>query len=341
MTQAIVESKKQSEIDYVPFGSKDKVKLSIKIIRDYIAEPGKNGEQPDDRECMRFMMLCRGRQLDPFQGDSFMIPFWSSKDNRYRWALVTAHQAFTKRAEIHPEYNGKESGIIINPQECKACKGDGRIDDKVCSRCNGQGWWDELFGDLLPDTLGGEKVALVGGWCKVYYKTRKIPEYQRLKLSTYRKTTAQWNDDPAGMICKCAEAAALRSAFPNTIGGLYLRDEMAGATGEFRRPDFSTTEAPAMETTATVVTSTPAEPTKEPEKHVEVPEMITTIRKKCKDSKLTEPYLMGYLTSIALTPGGTETLEECHLNNPQAIEMVYSQLDEIITKALAFIQKKK
>lgn len=340
MTQAIIESKKQSEIEYVPFGSKDRVKLSLKIIRDYIAEPGKNGEMPDDRECMKFMMLCRGRQLDPFQGDSFMIPFWSSKDNRYRWALVTAHQAFTKRAEIHPEYNGKESGIIINPQECKPCDGTGTKDDKVCPRCKGQGWWDELFGDLMPDTLGGEKVTLVGGWCKVYYKTRTVPEYQRLKLGTYRKNTAQWNDDSAGMICKCAEAAALRSAFPNTIGGLYLRDEMAGTTGEFRRPDFTSTDAPALEATSTVTTTTPVE-TKPEEKQPEINDMIVAIRKKAKDSKLTEPYLMGYLSSIALVPAGTETLEECHLNNPQAIEMVYSQLDQIIDKSLAFIQKKK
>lgn len=45
-------------------------------------------------------------------------------------------------------------------------------------------------------------------------------------MERFNKGFAQWAVDPAGMICKCAEADALRSSFPTLLGGLYMRDEM-------------------------------------------------------------------------------------------------------------------
>jgi hypothetical protein len=60
----------------------------------------------------------------------------------------------------------------------------------------------------------------------VLFKTRSTPVYKRLKLSTFNKGFGRWNVDPAGMIVKCAEADGLRSAFPNSLGGMYLEDEM-------------------------------------------------------------------------------------------------------------------
>src|SRR5262245_42357334 len=120
-------AKKEQEIEFVPFGTADKIRLSLAIIRTYIAEPAQGGALPDDRQCMHFMMMCKARQLNPFEGDAFMVPFYDKAKQAYRWSLITAHNVFLKRAEVHPDYAGKKSGVIITPQRCKGCGGDGVI----------------------------------------------------------------------------------------------------------------------------------------------------------------------------------------------------------------------
>lgn len=329
-TQAVVK-KSQQEIEFSPLANpNEKVKLSIGIIRTLIAEPGKNGEVPDDRQCIRFMMLCKARQLNPFEGDAFMIPFFSTQKNCYEWSLITAHSAFLKRAEIHPDYAGKQSGIIITPPiPCKACSGRGIIEANMtmCPRCKGSGEVDELMGDYLPDQIGGEEVKLAGGWCRVYYKSKNTPEYQRLKLSAYQKPTNNWRQDPAGMICKCAEAASLRSAFPNTIGGMYLMEEMA-ARGEdtfsIRKPIFKSLSNPDIEQTATV---TPVEVSP-----------VAKVRELCAKSNVKEPILIAFLQQMGCVHEKDVTLEAIADESPDIIVMVAEQWNDISAKIAEYIK---
>lgn len=330
MSTMLPEKKKEQEMEFIPFGTQAKIKLSVHIVKTLVAVPGDKGELPDDRQCMRFMMLCRARQADPFQGDAFMIPFWSSRKNAYEWALVIAHQAFLKRAEVHPDYNGKESGIIVNPQACKVCNETGMVDDNLCPKCKGQTYWDEIEGDFMPDGM-----ELLGGWCKVYYKTKSKVEYQRLRLSTYRKNTPQWKDDAPGMICKCAEAASLRSAFPNTIGGLYLRDEMHEGAG-FSSPVF---EATTVETGPAEPPKTQPELTKQPtegEKPSTTADNMKSVaqfRKSLRGTGVEERQVLAYMASNNHTKKEYLTLEELALNAPEAFQKMMANsgafLDEI------------
>lgn len=187
-------------VDYQAFGSKEIIKLSLEIVKSIICVPGKQGEVCDDRQAMKFMMMCKARGLNPFEGDAFLIPFTDTDSNTTSFTLITAHQAFLKRAEVHPEYDGMESGVVLK---------------------NVDGKFEEREGDMFLD---GE--FLLGGWAVVHFKTRSHPMRKRLSLAVFSTGKARWKKDPAGMIVKCAEADALRSSFPTQLGGLYIDGEL-------------------------------------------------------------------------------------------------------------------
>jgi phage recombination protein Bet len=185
-------------IEIVPFGTDERIRLSVAIVQKMIAVPTRTGKIPDPTQCIKFMMLCRARHLNPFEGDAFMLGYDTQSGPQF--SLITAHQVFLKRAEASKGFNGIESGVIVRLKE-----GGGLI---------------EREGDLVYDDEN-----LLGGWAKVYRKDREKPFYRRLKLSTFNTGRSRWEKDPAGMIVKCAEADALRSAFPTHLGGLYLQEE--------------------------------------------------------------------------------------------------------------------
>ncbi len=167
----------------------------------FLCKPTKRGFTCSAEHAVRFMMLCKARALNPWEGDAFLVGY-DTKDGPV-FNLITAHQAFIKRAEANPAYNGMGSGVVvISPT-------------------------DELL-DIAGDFVPGD-CQLVGGWARVHRKDQEIPTYRRLNLSTFDKGFSVWNTNKAGMIVKCAEADALRSTFPNSCGGMYTEGELAPA----------------------------------------------------------------------------------------------------------------
>jgi len=227
---AVLASKEERDVVYKAFGSEDNVKLNLSIVKNYVAVPyiTMQGNQqvtllPDDRECLRFMMLCRGQRADPFQGDAYMVPFWDKKLNKPVWSLITGIVCFRKRAETNPDFDGMESGVIVMNTDTEEVK--------------------ELEGDFLPPST-----QLLGGWANVHFKNKKIPTRRKVNLSTYKKGFGVWMSDEAGMIVKVAEAQALRDSFPTLLGGFQLKEEVidleparveVSAPQSERRPDFA------------------------------------------------------------------------------------------------------
>ena len=187
--------------EYVPFMSKETIKLTPRMVQQFLCTRTKKGAVCDERQAARFVMLCKARGLNPWEGDAYLVGYDS--DEGPTFSLITAHQAFLKRAETHPEYDGMESGVMIQ-----------KTGDQEAPV-------EELIGDFIPHGR-----TLVGGWAKVYFKHRKIPMYKRLAFAVFNSGYSRWKKDPAGMIVKCAESDALRSSFPNTLGGMYLDGEM-------------------------------------------------------------------------------------------------------------------
>ena len=224
MSNAIQKAEERS-VEFTPHGSQDKIKLTVGMVQRMVAVPTKSGRTCSERDAFKFIMLCRARRLDPFQGDAFLIGF-DAKDGP-QFSLITAHQAFLKRAELHPEFDGMKSGVIVL---------DG---GKVV----------ELEGDFHT-----EEQMLLGGWATVFFKTRKVPSHDKLALKNFMKRwpdgspQGRWKDDPEGLIVKCAESSALRKAFPTMLGGLYMREEIevSGQTlSDMPMPALEAEAAPA------------------------------------------------------------------------------------------------
>lgn len=96
------------------------------------------------------------------------------------------------------------------------------------------------YGPMITEKLGGHEITYPE-WCKI--TVRKIvagqivefsaKEYWIENYATGYQTLApntMWKKRPRGQITKCAEAQALRKAFPDVIGALPTFEEMEGKT---------------------------------------------------------------------------------------------------------------
>lgn len=188
----------EREVTYTPFQSADKITLTAGMVIKFLCKPTKRGFSCSAEHAVRFMMLCKARSLNPWEGDAYLVGYDGQDGPEFN--LITAHQAFLKRAEAHTEFEGMESGVML-------------IDSNAVIT--------ETQGDFIPPGF-----QLVGGWAKVYRKDRKIPCYRRLNLNVFNKGYSQWKANPQGMIVKVAEADALRSSFPNSLAGMYADGEV-------------------------------------------------------------------------------------------------------------------
>ena len=236
-TQAVTTTR-ESAVEFQPFGAEDKIKLTLDIVRKYCATPTKTGKLPEERDLMNFMMLCRSRRLDPFSGDAFLIGY-EDRDGGVKWSLITSHAAFLKRATCSEKFQGMRSGVIVKDSA-------NNIVDRV--------------GDFFYD-----EDRLIGAWAIIDLANLKHPVGRRIRLSTFQKSFGQWQSNPGGMIVKCVEADALRSAFPTLLSGLYTSDEapayQVDTSAPAKSPDFGGRPgAPAPARRVVVSTSQPAQP---------------------------------------------------------------------------------
>lgn len=171
------------------------VKLSGAMVKDYLVRG--NGDV-SDQELVMFMNLCKFQKLNPFLNEAYLIKFGSQPAQ-----IIVSKEAFMKRAENHPKYEGFEAGIIV-----------------------------ERKGELV-EVEGAVKLSedkLIGGWAKIYRTDRKKPITTRISLDEFSKGQATWKAMPLNMIRKSAIVNAQREAFPDTLGALYTEDDALSQT---------------------------------------------------------------------------------------------------------------
>ena len=187
----------ETVISYIPLGESESISLTLSRVKQFLCVPTRSGKLPSDEQVIKYMMLCKAQSLNPWVNDAYLVGY-DGKDGP-QFSLITAHQAFLKRAEASHEFDGLESGVVVIQ--------DGNVTERQ--------------GDMV---LPGE--TLVGGWARVHRRDRSVPAYDSLALKTYDTGRSRWAADPAGMIVKCSEASALRKAFPSTLAAMYCKEEM-------------------------------------------------------------------------------------------------------------------
>lgn len=96
----------------------------------------------------------------------------------------------------------------------------GELDGQEVAWCDEDGQWVDVW---------LKKTAPAAARVLVYRKGCSRPFPGIAKWSEYSAGGPMWQKMPATMLAKCAEALALRKAFPHQLSGLYTTDEMGQA----------------------------------------------------------------------------------------------------------------
>jgi hypothetical protein len=161
-----------------------------------------------DDELDLFLEVCKRTQLDPFSRHIYAIK--RKVGGSQVMTIMVGIDGFRLIAERSGKYVGQD-----DPQWCGE---DGMWRDvwlkptpPAAARC-------KVYRSDFEVAVGA--VALYGEYVQTIWKDNKqVP-------------AAMWAKMPTVMLAKCAEAQALRKAFPNLLGGLYTAEEMAQSTND-------------------------------------------------------------------------------------------------------------
>jgi phage recombination protein Bet len=152
---------------------------------------------------------CRASGLDPMQKPVHIVPMWDSKAKQMRDVIMPGIGLYRTQA----------------------------------ARTGCAGVTEPEFGPDVTESLGGQQITFPA-WCRVTVKRRlatgEVVDFTAKELwkenyavkggqEKSNAPNAMWTKRPYGQLAKCAEAQALRKAFPE-IGSEPTADEMIGKT---------------------------------------------------------------------------------------------------------------
>ena len=153
-----------------------------------------------DDELKMFITVCRNTKLDPFVRQVHFVKRWDSKLGREVGVIQVGIDGFRSIAEMSGKYAGSEDVVYKDEQEVELSK------QKI----------------IIPGSATAAVYKLMdNGERYPFTATARWTEYYPGDKQGY-----MWRKMPFGQLGKCAEALALRKAFPKQLSGLYAPEEM-------------------------------------------------------------------------------------------------------------------
>jgi phage recombination protein Bet len=157
-------------------------------------------------ELSGFLHLCQKTQLDPFSRQIYLI---GRKDKR------AGRVVFTPQTGIDG-YRVIAHRVIAASRET--------LSYEDTQWCDSSGRWRDVWLANEPPTAAKVTVLRNG------HRFPAVALYREyVQTGWENKPVGLWGKMPASQLAKCAEALALRKAFPHDLAGVYTAEEMAQA----------------------------------------------------------------------------------------------------------------
>ena len=159
-------------------------------------------EKASEGDLAVFFHHCQRTGLDPFAKQIYMVGRWDNRAGAMKYVIQTGIDGYRLIAERTGTYAGSDEA------------------------------WHEEGGRLVSATVTVRKV--VAGQVCGFTATARLEEY--VQTGKDGKPMGLWAKMPHRMLAKCAEALALRKAFPQDLSGIYTAEEMSQADSSEQAP---------------------------------------------------------------------------------------------------------
>lgn len=244
----------------------------IALIKSQVCKP-RDREATDD-ELALFLHQAQRTGLDPLSKQVYAIFRWDGRARSEKMTVQTGIDGFRLIAQRTGQYAGRPAPLFMDAQT---------------------GWTEVWLKDTPPAAAKAIVRKLMPGG--IIADTEAIATWAEYYPGE-GPAGQMWRSRPSGQLAKCAEALALRAAFPNDLSGLYTSEEMdqADARGESaprqaakapqprevqhgpaENPQTVTTPPPVVEGTATEV-PTSGLPWPPVQPHPDLPDPLQSLR---------------------------------------------------------------
>jgi len=281
--ELITEGKTPKLLSLIPKGQSPK--LYLDLIKTQIMGVDAKGQPRPDDDMLLFLYVAKRTGLDPLTKQIFAIYRWNTRMGREVMTIQSSIDGMRLVAQRTKQYAGQDDVNYLPIDESTKYPVKGSV--------------------TVYKILEGQRVAFTA--------SARWAEY--VQVDKNGMPTQMWAHMPYLMLGKCAEALALRKAFPNELSGIYTDEEMAQSANPLagiaaptkfeKKPIEVISGGPDESSTATP--PAPAEPGKAPSVEVEVPnpELLTPATPKVLLGTTTKPDFKAMQT--ALKPKENET----------------------------------